>query len=234
MIIKNKHSKRYKNIKNYIKDPLYSISDAVCLLKKLGTAKFIETIESHISLNLNSKNGYQQIRSIITLPYYNLSKSRKIAVLSHEINTSKFLKAGATIVGYDSLLADIRNNKITFDLLLTTPDLMAEVVKLGPILGPKGLMPSIKSGTITNNIEETISEYNKGKIELKADKFGIVHMPIGKVNLKEDFLIKNLLNIYSSINKIKPVNIKGQFIKSFYICTTMSPSIQIDLNSLYI
>jgi large subunit ribosomal protein L1 len=229
---KNKHSNRYQNLKSYIKNSTYSIIDGINLLKKFGTTKFIETVETHISLNIDPKYGHQQIRSNVVLPYYNSNINRKIAVLSLQDSKSKFLNAGATLVGYEDLLSDISHNIISFDILLTTPDMMPQLAKLGNILGPKGLMPSAKSGTVTNNIEETILEYKKGKIEYKADKSGIIHIPIGKINFKEEHLVQNLLTIYSSIEKTKSSKIKGKYIKSFFICTTMSPSIQLNINSI--
>jgi len=229
---KNKHSNRYQNLKNYVKNSSYSIVDGINLIKKFGTTKFVETVESHISLNIDTKSGYQQVRSNVVLPFYNSNKNRKIAVLSLESDKSKFLNAGATIVGYENLLHDISQNIIAFDILLTTSDVMPQLAKLGHILGPKGLMPSSKSGTITNNIEDTISQYKKGKIEYKADKSGIIHTSIGKIDFKKEHLLENLLAIYDSIEKTKPSGIKGKYIKSFYICTTMSPSVQININSI--
>ena len=138
---------------------------------------------------------------------------------------------GANIAGSDDLIEDINSGKLDFDLLVTTPNLMPKLAKLGRVLGPKGLMPSPKSGTVTTNLKETINEFKKGKLEYRADKTGIVHLSFGKINFSQDQLKENLLALYNSIEKNKPTGVKGRYFKSFNICTTMSPGITIDLNS---
>lgn len=223
-------SKRFQGLKDLVTKSCYSVTEAISFIKKMGNAKFLEMIEAHIALNINPKYPNQQLRSTLTLPY-NINNNKKIAVLTLENNISQILEFGASIVGYDGLIKDILEGNINFDVLLATPEIMPQLGKLGRILGPKGLMPSPKSGTVTKNLKETIFEYQSGKFEYKADKSGIVHLTFGKINFEENALIKNLLSIYSSIQKNKPIGVKGKYFKSFYICTTMSPSIELDVDS---
>lgn len=224
----SKISKRFKILKNKINHLQYPYKDAIKLIKNLATAKFLESIEAHISLNINSKYTNQQIRSSLTLPYGTGNK-RKIAVITDNI-ADAFLY-GADIAGTENIYDQINKGIINFDILLTTPQYMQNLFKFNKILGPKGLMPSLKSGTIGNNLELLIKDFKQGKIEYRTDKSGIIHIIFGKANFSENELIDNLLNVYYSIEKNKPSGIKGKFFKSFFICTTMSPSINIDLNS---
>ena len=136
---------------------------------------------------------------------------------------------GATIAGSDDLLEEMNAGKLDFDLLITTPQLMPKLAKLGRVLGPKGLMPSPKSGTVTTNLKDAINEFKKGKLEYRADKTGIVHLSFGKVSFSSQELLENLLTLHNSIEKNKPSGVKGRYFKSFHICTTMSPSISLDL-----
>ena len=225
-----KFSRRYKEIKNKLKNIKYSnLEEALIFLKQLTTTKFIETFECHINLNTNSKDLNQQIRATTILPYGNGKILRIAALVTKEdfINTKL---AGIDIIGNDDLIEKIKNKKINFDLLLTTPSIMPKLAKLGKILGPKGLMPSLKSGTITNNLKVTLNEFRQGKIEYKTDKNGIIHISFGKSNFKINQLIDNLTVLYKSIEQNKPSKIKGKFFKTIYICSTMSPSIKLDLN----
>lgn len=225
-----KHSKRFNLLKNLISTNMYSYEQGILLLKNLGTTKFFESLEAHISLNINPKYPNQQIRANLILPN-GIGKNIKIAVYTEPENTNNILKMGASIVGFNELIDDIKLGKIYFDILLTTPKLMPQLIKLGKILGPKGLMPSPKAGTVTQNLEETINEFKKGKIEYRTDNTGVVHLIFGKTNFSHIQICENLLTIYESIIKNKPIGVKGRYIKSFYICNTMSPSLKLDLTS---
>jgi len=225
-----KYSKRIKNLQTLITQETYSFEEGVSLLKKIGTAKFIESVEAHVSLNIDPKYANQQLRTSLVLPN-GTGKELKIAVFTETENIQEVLKMGATIVGSDDLIEDIGNGKLDFDLLITTPQLMPKLAKLGRVLGPKGLMPSPKSGTVTQNLSQTITEFKKGKLEYRADKTGIVHLSFGKSNFSEEQLKENLLAVYQSIEKNKPTGVKGRYFKSFSICTTMSPGIPVLLNS---
>jgi large subunit ribosomal protein L1 len=228
-----KYSKRIKLLREFLTKPSYSVQEAVLLLKKMGSAKFVESVEAHISLNIDPKYANQQLRTSLVLPN-GTGKSLRIAVFTEPDFVNEVLKMGANIAGSDDLLEDMNAGKLDFDLLITTPQLMPKLAKLGRILGPKGLMPSPKSGTVTQNLKEAINEFKKGKLEYRADKTGIVHLSFGKVSFSEEELMENLLALYSSIEKNKPSGVKGRYFKSFNLCTTMSPSILIDLNSFKI
>ena len=226
-----KESKRLKILKNLVVNSNYSIDDGVILLKKIGNAKFIESVEAHVSLNIDPKYANQQLRTSLVLPN-GTGKSLRIAVFTDADYVNEALKLGATIAGSDDLIEDITAGKLDFDLLITTPQLMPKLAKLGRVLGPKGLMPSPKSGTVTQNLAEAINEFKKGKLEYRADKTGIVHLSFGKINFSEEQLKENLLAVYNSIEKNKPSGVKGKYFKSFTICTTMSPGVKLELGSL--
>ena len=225
-----KYSKRIKGLRDLILEESYSFDKAVALLKQIGNAKFLESVEAHISLNIDPKYANQQLRTSLVLPN-GTGKSLKIAVLTDADYVNEALKLGASIAGSDDLIEEISSGKLDFDILITTPQLMPKLAKLGRVLGPKGLMPSPKSGTVTQNIKEAINEFKKGKLEYRADKTGIVHLNFGKTNFSEDQLKENLLAVYTSIEKNKPVGVKGKYFKSFNICTTMSPAIKLELNT---
>jgi large subunit ribosomal protein L1 len=160
-------------------------------------------------------------------------KEIRIAVLSTDSTNSKeILDAGATVVGSNELIEEISVGNIDFDLLLTTPEMMPHLTKLGKILGPRGLMPSTKAGTVTTNIQKTLKEFKAGKIECRADKTGVVHILFGKMNFTEEALSENLRSVCNSIQSNKPTGVKGRYLKTFKICTTMGPSINIDCNTL--
>jgi large subunit ribosomal protein L1 len=225
-----KQSKRLKILRSMLTKTSYSIEEGINLLKKIGTAKFIESVEAHISLNIDPKYANQQLRASLVLPN-GTGKSLRIAVFTEPDYINEALKLGATIAGADDLVEDINNGNLNFDLLITTPKLMPKLAKLGRVLGPKGLMPSPKSGTVTTNLREAINEFKKGKLEYRADKTGIVHLSFGKVNFSEEQLRENLVAVYNSIEKNKPTGVKGRYFKSFNICTTMSPAVKIELTS---
>jgi large subunit ribosomal protein L1 len=225
-----KYSKRTKLLQGLILQENYSFDKGVSLLKELGTAKFIESVEAHVSLNIDPKYANQQLRTSLVLPN-GTGKSLRIAVFTEPDYVAEVLKMGADVAGADDLIEEINGGKLDFDLLITTPQLMPKLAKLGRVLGPKGLMPSPKSGTVTQNLAETIDEFKKGKLEYRADKTGIVHLSFGKVNFSEEQLKENLMAVYNSIEKNKPTGVKGKYFKSFNICTTMSPAIKIELSA---
>ncbi len=225
-----KDSKRIRQLKSLILEKTYSFDTGITLLKQIGTAKFLESVEAHISLNIDPKYANQQLRTSLVLPN-GTGKNIRIAAFTDPDYVKDALKVGATLAGSDDLLEEISKGNLNFDILVTTPQLMPKLAKLGKILGPKGLMPSPKSGTVSQNLAETINEFKKGKLEYRADKTGIVHLNFGKVNFSEEQLKENLIAIYNSIEKNKPTGVKGKYFKSFNIYTTMSPSINIELTS---
>lgn len=226
-----KISKRMQKLKEMISHALsYSIDESLVLLKKIGTAKFVESVEAHISLNIDPKYGNQQLRASLVLPN-GTGKNLRIAVFSDPDSVPEMMQLGATIAGSDDLIENITSGKLDFDILITTPQLMPKLAKLGKILGPKGLMPSPKAGTVTANLGEAINEFKKGKVEYRADKTGIVHLTFGKVHFTHEQLKENLIAVFHSIEKNKPSGVKGKYFKNFTICSTMSPSIKVDLGS---
>jgi large subunit ribosomal protein L1 len=227
----NKHSKRLEKLKSIIKLQKYSCDDAINLIKNLSTAKFQESIEAHINLNVNPKYQNQQLKNHIIFPN-TTGKKQKIAVFTNIASLQNlYCNDNDILIGTTNLLNNINNNIINFNVLLTTPDLISQLTKFGKVLGPKGLMPSLKTGTITEDLIQVINEFKQGKVEYKTDKTGIVHVNIGNIEFSQKAIKENLLALYSSIEKNKPKNIKGQFFKSVYLCTTMSPSLNLDLNS---
>jgi large subunit ribosomal protein L1 len=219
-----------ENIKK-IKNIAYSnIEEAITVLKDTATTKFVESVELHANLNIDPKYADQQLRTTVTLPN-GIGKEIKIAVLTNEENFSEAESAGANIVGNDDLIEQINQGNIQFDLLIATPNMMPKLAKLGRVLGPKGLMPSPKSGTVSSTLATTITEFKKGKFEYKADKTGIVHISFGKSNFTENQLIENLKELYKSIEQNRPSGVKGKYFKSLFICTSMGPSLKLDLDS---
>jgi large subunit ribosomal protein L1 len=221
---------RIKITKAKIVEDLYLYDSAIALLKDFPPVKFIESVEAHISLNIDPKYSDQQLRTTVILPK-GTGKKVRIAVLANDEQHNLAKEAGAEIVGSDSLIDEINQGNLDFDLLIATPELMPKIAKLGRVLGPKGLMPSPKAGTVSTDLEQTINEFKKGKLEYRADKAGIVHLSFGKINFSQEDLIENLKAVYSSIEQNKPSGVKGRYFKTFYICSTMSPSIRIDLAS---
>jgi large subunit ribosomal protein L1 len=228
-----KISKRTKILKSLVTQSSYQVDEAVQLVKKIGNAKFIESVEAHVSLNIDPKYANQQLRTSLVLPN-GTGKSLRIAVFTEPDYVKEALSLGATIAGSDDLLEEMNSGNLDFDLLITTPQLMPKLAKLGRVLGPKGLMPSPKSGTVTTNLADAINEFKKGKLEYRADKTGIVHLSFGKIDFSEEKLKENLLAVYNSIEKNKPSGVKGKYFKSFTICSTMSPAIKLDLSTLKI
>ena len=223
--ISRRHQENTAKTKNIV---FSNLEEAIKILKETATAKFNETVELHANLNIDPKYADQQLRTTVTLPH-GVGKSIKIAVLTNENNISEAETAGADIVGADNLIEQISQGQINFDLLIATPDMMPKLAKLGRVLGPKGLMPSPKSGTVSTTLSETLSEFKKGKFEYKADKTGVVHVSFGKANFTDIQLIENLTALYQSILQNRPSGVKGKYFKKTFICTSMGPSIQLDL-----
>ena len=226
-----KLSRRQNENLEKVKKSIYpNLEEAINLLQDTATTDFIESVELHANLNIDPKYADQQLRTTVTLPH-GLGKSIRIAVLTNETNFNEATNGKADVVGNQELIDSISQGNINFDLLIATPDMMPKLAKLGRVLGPKGLMPSPKSGTVSTNLTETFSDFKKGKFEYKADKTGIVHINFGKVNFSKNQLIENLTSLYQSIEQNRPSGVKGKYFKSLFICTSMGPSIQLDLNA---
>ena len=225
--LSRRQNENLEKVKNSIHT---SLEEAITLLQNTATTKFIESVELHANLNIDPKYADQQLRTTVTLPH-GIGKSVRIAVLTNETNFNEAKNSQADIVGSQELIDSISQGIINFDLLIATPDMMPKLAKLGRVLGPKGLMPSPKSGTVSTNLTETLTDFKKGKFEYKADKTGVVHVNFGKVNFSKNQLIENLMSLYKSIEQNRPSGVKGKYFKSLFICTSMGPSIQLDLNA---
>ena len=226
-----KLSRRHKENIEKTKNKVFStLEEAITILKETSTTKFVESVELHANLNIDPKYADQQLRTTVTLPN-GIGKQLRIAVLTNDENFQEAEDAGANIIGNTDLIENITQGNIDFDLLIATPNMMPKLAKLGRVLGPKGLMPSPKSGTVTSTLKTTINEFKKGKFEYKADKTGVLHVSFGKVDFTNSQLVENLQALYKSIEQNRPSGVKGKYFKSLFICTTMGPSIRLDLNT---
>ena len=223
--LSRRHKENLKKTKNLVSS---NLEEAILLLKETATTKFIESVEFHANLNIDPKYADQQLRTTVTLPN-GVGKQTRIAVLTNEENFEEAKSAGADRVGNDELIEQITQGNLNFDLLIATPNMMPKLAKLGRVLGPKGLMPSPKSGTVSSTLNATITEFKKGKFEYKADRTGIVHVSFGKTDFTSNQLLENLQALYKSIEQNRPSGVKGKYFKSLFICTSMGPSIKLDL-----
>ena len=214
-----------------IEDHSYAPLEAISIIKENANAKFDETIEAHIRLGIDPKYTDQQLRTTVALPN-GTGQSIKIAVITSGENVAKAKSAGADLFGEEDLVESINKGNMDFDLLIATPDMMPKVAKLGRVLGPRGLMPNPKAGTVTSDITSSIKEFTAGKLEFRADKAGIVHVRFGKASFTKNALFENLKTLQESIDKNKPSGAKGKYWKSFYVTSTMGPSVQVDINAL--
>nr|YP_009394009.1 ribosomal protein L1 [Polysiphonia sertularioides]ARW62571.1 ribosomal protein L1 [Polysiphonia sertularioides] len=227
-----KHSRRFTEVLQKLdKNVLYSPDQALELLQKLSSVKFIETLEAHISLGLDPKYADQQLRATVVLPK-GLGKDIRVAVISQGNNLDIAIASGADKVGSEDLIEDILNGYTNFDKLIVTPDMMLLIAKLGRVLGPRGLMPSPKSGTVTNDLKAAITQFKAGKLEYKIDRTGIVHVPIGNLSFPINDLKVNLKALQDSIEKNRPSGSRGKYWKSLYLSSTMGPGIPVDINLL--
>jgi large subunit ribosomal protein L1 len=224
-------SKRYIAIQEKIEDRPYAMQEAITTLQSVANARFQESIDVNVSLNIDPKYADQQLRATLILPE-GTGQAKRIAALVEEDQFEQAKKAGADIVGSDDLIDEITKGVLDFEILITTPKLMPKLAKLGKVLGPKGLMPSPKTGTITTNLDETIEEFKRGKIEYRADKHGNVHINFGKTDFSSENLVSNLKAVFESLEKNRPSGVKGKYMKKFTVSTTMSPSIELDLETL--
>ncbi len=226
-----KLSKRMAALSTKIEDRIYAPLEALSIIKENANAKFDETIEAHIRLGIDPKYTDQQLRTTVALPH-GTGQSIKIAVITSGENVSKAKAAGADLFGEEDLVESINKGNMEFDLLIATPDMMPKVAKLGRVLGPRGLMPNPKAGSVTNDIANAIKEFKAGKLEFRADKAGIVHVRFGKASFTKEALFDNLKTLQESIDKNKPSGAKGKYWKTFYVTSTMGPSVQLDINAV--
>ncbi len=229
-----KPHKNYQKAKEKIEPREYPVADAIALLKEIKTAKFDESIDLSIRLGVDPKYPDQMVRGTVVLPH-GTGRAKKVLVIATGDKQKEALDAGADFVGGEEMIEKIKTeNWFDFDVLIVTPDTMKNVGKLGKVLGPKGLMPSPKAGTVTFNIKESVEEVKKGRVEFKVDKTGIINSSIGKSSFVNEFLVDNAKEFLAAVLKAKPVALKGKYVWSIYVSSTMSPSVKLSLQDFEI
>ena len=224
-----KKGKKYVEAAKLVdKTTQYEVQDAVSLIKKTAVAKFDETIEAHIRLGVDGRHADQQVRGAVVLPH-GTGKTVRVLVFAKGAKLDEAQAAGADFVGGEELIPKIQNdNWFEFDVVVATPDMMGVVGRLGRVLGPKGLMPNPKAGTVTMDVTKAIEDIKAGKIEYRLDKTNIIHVPVGKVSFGSEKLLENVQTLMSAIIKAKPASAKGTYLKSVALTTTMGPSIRVN------
>ena len=225
-----KTGKRYSEAAKLIeKTKTYDLEEAVALVKKTASAKFDETIEAHFRLGVDGRHADQQVRGAVVLPH-GTGKTVKVLVFAKGNKVDEALAAGADYAGGDELVPKIQNEGwLDFDVVVATPDMMGVVGRLGRVLGPKGLMPNPKAGTVTMDVTKAINDIKAGKIEYRLDKSNIIHVPIGKASFTEEQLTDNLQTLIDAVVKAKPAAAKGQYIKSLVVASTMGPGVKLNV-----
>ena len=226
-----KVSRRLQELLKKVEDRPYAPLEAVTLLKETATAKFVETAEAHIRLGIDPKYTDQQLRTTVALPK-GTGQTVRVAVIARGEKVQEAERGGADIVGSEELIDEIQKGRMDFDKLIATPDVMPQVAKLGKLLGPRGLMPSPKGGTVTFDLASAISEFKAGKLEFRADRTGIVHVLFGKASFTAEDLLVNLKALQETIDRNRPSGAKGRYWRTFYISATQGPAIQVDISAL--
>jgi large subunit ribosomal protein L1 len=228
---KIKKSKRYQAlVKDFDKLKALKIEDAVKVIKEKAKAKFVESFDISFLLAVDKSKPDSVLRTTVDLPNGN-GKKIKIAVICPNDKIEEAKSAGADIAGSEDLIETINSGKIDFDVLVSTPDMMSKVGKLGKVLGPKGIMPNPKYGTVSPNIKKAVSDIKKGKVEIRCDKDGNLNLSIGRVNFEDKKIIENFKSVYDTIEKEKPTGLKGNYIKSIFVTNTMGPSVKLSLGN---
>ncbi|EDX75475.1 ribosomal protein L1 [Coleofasciculus chthonoplastes PCC 7420] len=226
-----KLSRRLQELHSKVEERPYEPTEALKLLKETATAKFPESAEAHIRLGIDPKYTDQQLRTTVSLPK-GTGQVVRVAVIAKGEKVTEATNAGADIAGSEELIGEIQNGMMDFDRLIATPDMMPQVAKLGRLLGPRGLMPSPKGGTVTFDLTQAIEEFKAGKLEFRADRTGIVHVMFGKASFSAEDLLVNLKSLQETIDRNRPSGAKGRFWRSIFISATMGPAIEVDIPSL--
>ncbi|MDL0081962.1 50S ribosomal protein L1 [Helicobacter sp. XJK30-2] len=230
--MKNKVAKRIQNLTEKVDaNKFYDIDFGISVVKSLASAKFDETVELALRLGVDPRHADQMIRGAVVLPH-GTGKKVRVAVFAKGTKADEAKNAGADVVGDDDLAEEIKNGNINFDIVIATPDMMALVGKVGRILGPKGLMPNPKTGTVTMDVSKAVSNAKSGQVNFRVDKKGNIHAPIGKVSFSEDKIKDNMLELVKTINRLKPSSAKGKFIRGGVLSLTMSPAVKLDAQIL--
>jgi large subunit ribosomal protein L1 len=226
-----KVSKRLRELQAKVEERPYEPLAAIQLMKETATAKFEETAEVHVRLGIDPKYTDQQLRTTVALPK-GTGQTVRIAVVGRGEKVAEATAAGADIAGSEELIDEIFKGRMDFDLLIATPDIMPKVAKLGKVLGPRGLMPSPKGGTVTNDLAQAITEFKAGKLEFRADRTGIAHVLFGKTSFPAEDLLANLKTLQETIDRNRPTGAKGRYWRTMFISSTMGPSIEVDVSAL--
>lgn len=228
-----KRGKRYQEAAKLVeKLKLYDVEEAITLLKETSKAKFDETVELHLRLGVDGRHADQQVRGAIVLPH-GTGKTKKVLVVAKGEKAAEAEQAGADFVGAEDIITKIQNeNWFDFDVIVATPDMMGQLGRLGRVLGPKGLMPNPKSGTVTFEVAKAVNEIKAGKVEYRLDKTNIVHVSIGKISFESTQLKENLAALVEAVNKAKPASAKGTYLKSVTLTSTMGPGIRLNAAKL--
>ena len=223
-----KHGKNYKaNFAKVDTAKLYAPKEALALVKELATAKFDATVEVSIRLGVDTRKADQNVRGSISLPH-GTGKTVRVAVFAEGEKAREAEEAGADVIGSDELVAQIQKGEINFDAAIATPNMMAKVGRIGKILGPRGLMPNPKLGTVTMDVAKMVSELKAGRVEYRADRYGICHVPVGKASFDLEKLVENYAALYTEILRVKPSSAKGKYVKSVAVSSTMGPGVKVD------
>ena len=223
-----KHGKKFREAAAKVdRAAVYSPLEAVKLVKELSGANFDETVEAHFRLGIDTRKADQNIRGSISLPH-GTGKTVRVAVFAEGAQAEQAAEAGADVIGSDELIAQIQKGEINFDAAIATPMMMAKVGRIGKILGPRGLMPNPKLGTVTMDVAKMVSELKAGRVEYRADRYGICHVPLGKVSFDEQKLVENYAALYTEILRVKPASAKGKYVKSISVSSTMGPGVKVD------
>lgn len=223
-----KHGKNFRAAAEKVeKFKLYSPLEAVKLVKEVAPAKFDETVEAHFRLGIDTRKADQNIRGSISLPH-GTGKTVRVAVFAEGEKAREAEEAGADVIGSDELVAAIQGGEINFDAAIATPNMMAKVGRIGKILGPRGLMPNPKLGTVTMDVAKMVGELKAGRVEYRADRYGICHVPLGRVSFADQKLVENYAALYTEILRVKPSSAKGRYVKSIALSSTMGPGVKVD------
>lgn len=227
-----KRGKKYQEaLKLVDRNKQYSLTEAVDLLKQVNYAKFDATVEIAFRLNIDPRKAEQNLRGAVSLPY-GTGKNVRVLVIANGDKAKEALEAGADFAGDEEYLEKIKGGWFEFDVLIATPDMMGNLGKLGRILGPKGLMPNPKTGTVTNDIERVVKEFKAGKVEYRTDKVGNIQVPVGKISFDNNQLIGNIKAVFDQLMRVKPQTVKGVYMRNVAISSTMSPGIKISADSI--
>ena len=228
----NKSGKKYQSAASQVEGRLYSVDEAIPLIQKIKFAKFDETVEVHMRLGVNPKHADQMVRGTVVLPN-GLGRTKRVLVITSGEMVKQAENAGADFVGGEDMVDKIqKENWLDFDAVIASPDMMRHVGKLGKLLGPRGLMPNPKTGTVTVDVAQAVREVKAGKVEFRVDRTGVIHAPVGKVSFATDKLLENAQTLIQAVLRAKPAAAKGKYVRSVTVCSSMGPGVHLDVTPM--